>query len=81
MKFKHLLFIGFITLIVSITGCSSTSQSNNGSSSTEQSSTQKQETRKVTVAGVEYELNANKLSVISYEGYFGSSIALDVPVV
>ena len=31
MKFKHLLFIGFITLIVSITGCSSTSQSNNGS--------------------------------------------------
>ena len=81
MKFKHLLFIAFITLIVSITGCSSTSKLNNESSSTEQSSTQKQETRKVTVAGVEYEVPATPQRVIAYEGYVGSAIALDVPVV
>ncbi len=81
MKLKHLLLAGLITLGFSLTGCSSPSKSDNETSPTEQSTDQNQETRKVTVADVEYEVPANPQRVIAYEGYVGSAIALDVPVI
>jgi len=82
MKVKHFLFISLLTLFGFVLGgCGTTPATNEPTTETPTTENATPEMRTVTVADVDYEIPAHPERVIVYEGFIGSAVALDVPIV
>lgn len=82
MKLRNLFLAGLVAAGFSLVGCSNSEQAKEEvQAPTTETTEEESEMRTVTVDGIEYEVPANPQRVIAYEGYVGSAIALDVPVV
>ena len=77
MRNKNFLLVSFLLVIgLVLGGCGTTPENEEPIVETPSN-----EMRTVTVDGIEYEIPANPQRVIVYEGFIGSAVALNVPIV